>query len=280
MTRRPVAVGVAGTLACLAGLVVLTSPVAAAGYDSTTEALLRGLNRKLLLTAIPITLLVEGLLIYATIRFHFSDEPKPTRENRKLELAMVTAIALILMFVGASSYVVLADPAVSDTPDEYERPENAVEVEVVGQQWFWEVHYPEENVTVRNEIVVPVDRPLVFDITSTDVIHAVHVPGLGLKQDAIPGQRTTLRTTATDRGSYRLYCAEYCGAGHSKMMGTVRVVSSEEYRQWLERNEGAASGTAGNATARGNATPGGNAAATGGATDAETAAAAAHVTVE
>lgn len=277
MTRRPVTVGVAGALACLAGLVALAAPVAAAGYDSTTEALLRGLNRKLLLTAIPITLLVEGLLIYATIRFHFSDEPKPTRENRKLELAMVTAIALILVFVGASSYVVLADPAVSDTPDEYERPENAVAVEVVSQQWFWEVHYPEENVTVRNEIVLPVDRPVIINTTSTDVIHAIHAPGLGLKQDAIPGQWNTIWTTPTDRGSYRLYCAEYCGAGHSKMMGTVRVVSGDEYRQWLERNEGAAAAD-GNATARGNATTGGNAAATGGATETETAAAAAHVT--
>ena len=244
MIRRRTA-AVAATLAGLIGLVVLAAPAAAAGYDSTTEALLRGLNRKLLLIAIPVTLLVEGLLIYATVRFHYTDEPKPTRENRKLELARVAAIALILTFVGASSYVVLAQPAVSDTPDEYDRPADAVEVEVTGQQWFWQVRYPEENVTVRNQIVIPEGRPVVFSITSTDVIHAVHVPGLGLKQDAIPGQRTTLRTTATDRGSYRLYCAEYCGAGHSKMMGTVRVVSEEEYRQWLERNEGGG----GNATA-------------------------------
>ena len=227
----------------LAALVAFVATAAAQGYDSTTEALIRGLNRRLLLVAVPVTLLVQGLLIYATIRFHFSDEPKPTRENRRLELAMVAAIAIILVFVGASSYVVLADPAVSDTPDEYDPAADAVEVEVVGQQWFWEVHYPERNVTVRNELVLPAGRPVVLNITSRDVIHAVHVPALGLKQDAIPGQWNTLRTTLTDEGEYRLYCAEYCGAGHSKMLGTVRVVSGSEYREWLDARAGATNAT-------------------------------------
>ena len=251
MTRsRRTAAAFAFALAGLAGLVALVGPAAAAGYDSTSEALIRGLNRKLLLTAIPVTLIVEALLIYATIRFHFSDEPKPTQENRKLELAMVSAIAIILMFVGASSYAVLAQPEVSDTPDEYEPPARAVEVRVVGQQWFWTVSYPGENVTVRNEIVIPEGRPVIFTLTSTDVVHAVHVPELGLKQDAYPGTLTTFRTTPTDQGSYRLYCAEFCGAGHSKMLGTVRVVSNQEYQQWLAENRNATA-TGGNATQTG-----------------------------
>ena len=250
--RTAAAFAGAGALAVLAGLVALVGPAAAAGYDSTSEALIRGLNRKLLLTAIPVTLLVEGLLIYATVRFHFSDEPKPTQENRKLELAMVSAIAIILMFVGASSYVVLAQPEVSDTPDEYEPPAQAVEVKVVGQQWFWTVSYPGENVTVRNEIVIPEGRPVIFTITSTDVVHAVHVPELGLKQDAYPGTLTTFRTTPTNQGSYRLYCAEFCGAGHSKMLGTVRVVSNQEYQQWLTQHRTAG----GNATQTGAASAG------------------------
>ena len=244
MTRRRRAV--AGSVAGLAGLLVLAAPAAAAGYDSTTEALIRGLNRKLLLTAIPVTLVVEGLLIYATIRFHYADEPQETRENRKLELAMVGAIAIILMFVGASSYAVLAHPAVSDTPDEYPPPEDAVRVQVIGQQWFWSVHYPDQNVTVKNELVIPEGRPVIINTTSRDVIHAIHVPGLGLKQDSFPGQWNTFWTTPTDQGTYRLYCAEYCGAGHSKMMATVRVVSNEEYQQWLadRRSTGNATATA------------------------------------
>ena len=258
MTRRRTAA--AWTFAGVAGLVLLAAPAAAAGYDSTTEALIRGLNRKLLLAAVPVTLIVQGLLIYATIRFHYNDEPKPTRENRKLELAMVAAIAIILLFVGVSSYVVLAQPAVSDTPDEYGTPANAVEVRVVGQQWYWDVTYPGQNVTVRNEIVVPEGRPIVFTLTSDDVIHSMHVPELGLKQDAIPGTRTVLRTTPTEQGTYRMYCAEYCGAGHSKMNAQIRVVSNEEYRQWLDRNEG---------TGRSTAAGGGNETATAGGTTGE-----------
>ena len=248
---RSVGLAVAGTLAGVAGVLALAAPAAAAGYDSTTEALIRGLNRKLLYAAIPVTVIVEGLLIYAVVRFHFNDEPKPTQENRKLELAMVGAIAIILVFVGASSYAVLADPAVSDTPDEYPPPEDAVRVQVIGQQWFWSVHYPEENVTVKNELVIPEGRPVIINTTSRDVIHAIHVPGLGLKQDSFPGQWNTIWTTPTDQGTYRLYCAEYCGAGHSKMMGTVRVVSNEEYQQWLadHRSAGNETATAGGETA-------------------------------
>ncbi len=262
MTRRRTAA--AWTFAGVAGLVLLAAPAAAAGYDSTTEALIRGLNRKLLLAAVPVTLIVQGLLVYATIRFHYNDEPKPTQENRKLELAMVGAIAIILLFVGVSSYVVLAQPAVSDTPDEYPPPENAVEVRVVGQQWYWEVTYPNQNVTATNEIVLPEDRTVVFTLTSDDVIHSMHVPELGLKQDAIPGTRTTLRTTPTEQGTYRMYCAEYCGAGHSKMNAEIRVVSEQEYQQWLQRHRA----RGGNATE----TPASPAADGGNATATETAA--------
>lgn len=220
------------------GVSIVASPVAAAGADSTTEALIQSLNRQLLYIALPITILVEGILIYTVWRFRNNDDPKPTRENRRLEITWTVATAIILLFVGVASYQVLAQPAVTATPQVTDSDQgNATEVIVTGQQFSWTFEYPEENVTSQGTLVIPANQTVSLNITSNDVIHSVHIPELGLKQDAVPGQYNRLRTTPTSQGTYQLYCAEYCGVGHSQMTATVKVVSYNEYQQWLEEQK-------------------------------------------
>ncbi|MFB6093390.1 MAG: cytochrome c oxidase subunit II [Halanaeroarchaeum sp.] len=216
-------------------LAALASPVAA---QSTTENLVMGLNRKLMILAVPIAVFMEGLLLYTVLKFRNNDEPKETSENRGLEISWTVATALILLFVGFSSYQVLAQPAVTaPAPERADAalPESAVTVDVTGQQFIWRFQYPEENVTSLNTMVIPVNRTIYMRVTSRDVIHSVHVPALALKQDAIPGQVNAIQTTVTEQGTYQLYCAEYCGAGHSKMLATVRVVNETEYQNWLDK---------------------------------------------
>lgn len=246
-TNRPARPGgrwcllAAGWLAVGVGLAA--TPAAAASYDSTTEALIRTLNRQLLYIAVPITLLVESILIYTVLRFRNNEVATPTHENRRLEITWTVATALVLVFVGVASYQVLASPAISGTPSELpDAPPNAVEVEVVGAQFFWTFEYPAANVTTTGTLVLPVDRPVYLRVTSRDVIHSVHVPALGIKQDAIPGQTNVVRTRITDTGSYQLYCAEYCGAAHSQMLATVRVVGEDEYRRWLQEQRASGGG--------------------------------------
>lgn len=224
---------VVDTLAAIGRLAVLVST---GGFDSTTEELIRTLNQHLLYIAVPITLLVESILLYTVLRFRKSDEPQPTRENRRLEITWTVATALVLVFVGVASYQVLAHPAVNATPPETatDLPEDAVNVTITGQQFLWTFEYPDANVTSQGPLVLPTNRTIVLQITSQDVIHSVHIPGLGLKQDAIPGQFTYIETEITNEGTYRLYCAEYCGAAHSDMLAEVRVVSPAEYERWLE----------------------------------------------
>ena len=233
MTRhRPLLLGV---VFAAIGVSIVALPAAAAGADSATEALIQSLNLKLLYVAVPITILVEGILIYTVWRFRNNDEPAPTQENRRLEITWTVATAIILLFVGVASYQVLALPAVTATPQVTEEGQtNATEVTVVGQQFLWTFKYPEANVTSRGTLVLPANRTVSLNITSTDVIHAVHIPELGLKQDAVPGQYNRLQTTPTSQGTYQLYCAEFCGTGHSQMTATVKVVSYDEYQQWLE----------------------------------------------
>ena len=111
-------------------------------------------------------------------------------------------------------------------------------IEVEAYQWGWSVHYPAANVTTGDRIVLPVDRNVRFVLGSRDVIHSLYVPALGVKQDVLPGSETVARTRATETGEHRLYCAELCGAGHSRMQGTVVVLNGTAYDRWVERRRG------------------------------------------
>lgn len=222
------------TLFAVVALTLFAEPVLA--YQSTTEELIRSLNTQLLYMAIPITVLVEGILIYTVWKYRKNDEPLPTKENRRLEISWTIATALVLLVVGYASYGVMADEYVASSS--YDPGQDDVVVEVVGQKYFWEFNYEGENVSTTGTVVLPKGQDVYLNVTSADWIHAFHVPELGLKQDAIPGQHNFIKTKLTEEGTYQLYCAEYCGVGHSQMLGEVEVVSQQEYQNWLEEQQG------------------------------------------
>jgi len=226
------------SLLSAATLVLLAQPVAA---QSTSADLIYELNNKLLYIAIPITLLVEVILIYAVLKFKDNDEPKPTRENRRLEITWTVATALILLFVGVASYGVMADPNVTFTGDEsdVEPEEGDVLVQAEAYQWGWTMTYPEDDIVLDGAgegptVVVPENQDLYFQIDAADVIHGFHVPELGLKMDAIPDQTTFIKTEVEEQGEYQGYCSEYCGLAHSNMYFTIEVVDQDSYEEWLE----------------------------------------------
>jgi cytochrome c oxidase subunit 2 len=219
---------------------LLSSPAAA---QSVNRNAIDDLNEQLLYVALPLVLFVEVTLVYAIYRFRDNDDPKPTTKDSALEITWTAATGVILLFVGMSAFFVLANPYITPTAagqPAADVPDDAVEVEVVAYQWGWEFRYPDEDVTTQSQLVIPRDRDVYFSFTTEDVIHSFYVPKLGLKQDIIPGQSMKARTRATQNGTYTLYCAELCGVGHTRMHGTVRVVSPDEYQTWLdgERAEG------------------------------------------
>ncbi len=256
-----------------------TQPVLA---QSVNAELISELNEKLLYVGIPITILVEGILIYTVWKYSKNDDPQPTRENRRLEVTWTIATAIVLLFVGLASFVILTNPYIALVPDSAEgaQPQaqreiqpsvttnktgavapppgsNALEVEVVAFQWSWEFKYPEANVTTSSAtgaLVLPADTNIFIHTTSRDVIHAIHIPKLGLKQDSFPGQYNTIKTKITEPGTYQLYCAEFCGAGHSNMLANVTVLPPNEYQQWLNQQQSggnASAGGSGNSSAMG-----------------------------
>ena len=238
MGSRP-ARAVAGTSLALAGLAVVCSTPAAA--QSVNRNLIRELNTQLLYVALPLAVFVEVILLYAVIRFRDNPDPRPTIDSPNLEITWTAATAIILLFVGVSAYVVLTTPyfapgAVDDPAAE--TGDGLETVRGLGYQYDWQFRYPDANVTSRGVLVLPAERPVRLRLSSADVLHSLFVPQLGIKKDAFPGQYTTVRTRVTERGTYRGYCAELCGQGHSTMLTEVVVVSPSAYEDWLARHRG------------------------------------------
>jgi cytochrome c oxidase subunit 2 len=111
-------------------------------------------------------------------------------------------------------------------------PPGAVEYYAVAKRWMWKFQHPSGNREI-NELHVPVGQTVVVKMTSEDVIHDFFVPAFRTKYDVIPGRYTSVWFKATKPGEYHLFCAEYCGAEHSRMVGRVVVMEPSEYQAWL-----------------------------------------------
>jgi cytochrome c oxidase subunit 2 len=111
-------------------------------------------------------------------------------------------------------------------------PDNSMTVNVVGKRWMWKLQHPTGHREI-NELHVPVGRPVRLQITSEDVIHSFFVPAFRIKRDAVPGRYNIAWFEATKTGTYHLFCAEYCGTEHSRMVGRIVVMEPDEYQTWL-----------------------------------------------
>ena len=111
-------------------------------------------------------------------------------------------------------------------------PADAMEIRVTAQQWNWLFTYP--GGAKNDKLVVPNGKPVKLLLSSVDVIHSFFIPDFRVKMDAVPNRYTSLWFQSDNNGDYDFYCAEYCGQQHSKMVGTVSVVSESEYKAWIE----------------------------------------------
>lgn len=145
--------------------------------------------------------------------------------NTKLEIAWTIIpliIVLALAYLGAWS---LGDALAVDP--------QAMVVEVTAFQWNWKFYYPDYGITT-NELYLPVDKQVLLEMKSQDVIHSFWVPEFRLKQDIVPGQVTELRITPTELGDYVLRCAELCGTSHAYMNTPVVVIDEIDFSGWVD----------------------------------------------
>jgi cytochrome c oxidase subunit II len=135
---------------------------------------------------------------------------------------------------------------------ELRRPEaGALQVEVVGKRWWWQVDYPGTSVTTANEIRLPAGRPVEIGLDSDNVIHSFWVPQLAGKVDMIPGQHNVLRFTPRTPGTYIGECAEFCGIEHARMDFVVIVQTTTDFERWMARRAIAPSAPDGEAASEG-----------------------------
>src|SRR5262245_53795418 len=111
-------------------------------------------------------------------------------------------------------------------------PDDTMDVLVVGKRWMWKLQHMEGRREI-NELHVPIGRAVRLTMTSEDVIHSFFVPAFRIKADVLPGRYTTTWFEATKRGTYHLFCAEYCGTEHARMIGRVVVMEPADYQSWL-----------------------------------------------
>lgn len=234
---RMVVAAMAVTLAAF----VLTPAVSAQSIldpASPSATSLKRLYEVMFVLGLAVFLLVEGLILYAAFRFRrrpTDGEPNQVHGSTSAEVVWTVAPAIVVLALAAVSY----RPLVEQTRP----PGDALQVDVVGKQWFWEFSYPGSDVTTANELVLPVGRPVTLRLDSADVIHSFWVPQLAGKMDAIPGDRqggygrNELWFLPEREGDYWGQCAELCGTQHAGMRFLVRVVSEEAFAAWLEAQQ-------------------------------------------
>jgi len=147
-------------------------------------------------------------------------------KNTSLPLELTWTLIPILVVI------VIFDFGFTGFMDVMNPPEAALEILVTGQKWAWFFTYP--NGHVDEVLHVPVDQPVRLVMTSQDVIHSFYIPEFRLKRDVLPDRYTKTWFEATEPGEYKVYCAEYCGTGHSEMTANVVVHPPGEYENWLD----------------------------------------------
>lgn len=171
-------------------------------------------------------ILISIFLIYFAIKYRRKQENEETpyiTGNYLLETVWTIIPSILLVVIFVYGFVVYKEMR---TP-----PKDALEINVMGKQWLWQFKYNNGKTTL-NELYVPEGRPVKLVMISDDVLHSLFVPAFRVKQDLVGGMYTYLWFTPTKTGTYDLFCTEYCGTGHSAMLGKVIVMNPEEYEKW------------------------------------------------
>ncbi len=236
--------------------VMVSGQVAAAAEDlsvfhpvSQPASSIRDLFYLVLAITGAIFLLVEGMLIYAAVRYRRraaanaqKAEPEPAQiyGSPPLEVAWTVAPLLIVfvLFLVVVRSVVEAQQANDDPP--------ALRLQVIGHQWWWEIVYPgeqpEQTMRTANEIHVPASgdgQParIEIELLSADLIHSFWVPRLAGKTDLIPGRSNRMWFTSDEPGIFFGQCAEFCGTQHANMKLRVVAEPREEFDRWLQNEK-------------------------------------------
>jgi cytochrome c oxidase subunit II len=188
-----------------------------------------------------IFVVVGGLILYAAVRFRQrpdddGSEPAQIFGSNQIELSwtIIPVLIVVVLFLATARFIF----AIQDAP----KPPTALEVSVIGHQFWWEFRYPGLHITTANELHVPVStdadpRPTFMKLTSADVIHSFWVPRLAGKEDLLPNRINELWMNPHTPGLYVGQCAQFCGVEHAKMLLNVYVDTPEQFAAWVKQEQ-------------------------------------------
>jgi cytochrome c oxidase subunit 2 len=203
--------------------------------------------------------------IYCLFRFRARPGHKAVYEPAKGKIAKSTEIAVIL--AEAVLLVGLSMPVWANWKHDFPNPQQSLRVRVIGEQFAWNFHYPgkdgvfgrtdaklmnnqgnslgldpndpngKDDIITLNEFHIPINKPIIVDISSKDVIHSFTINVLRVKQDAVPGMVIPIHFEATHTGQFDIGCAQLCGLGHYRMRGVVSIDTDQQFAQWVTEKE-------------------------------------------
>ena len=174
--------------------------------------------------------LVEAALIWVMWRYRRRDgqpEPRHVHGNTTLEIAWTLIPAVILVFIAVPTVRAIFRTQAKAVP-------GALQVQVIGHQWWWEFRYPQYGIVTANELYLPIGRTVNFELRTNDVLHSFWIPRLGGKRDLISNHTNYLWFTpdSVSENAWNGSCNEYCGASHANMRFRAFTVTPAQFEQW------------------------------------------------
>lgn len=168
---------------------------------------------------------ILATIIWFIVRYNKKKHPvaEQIHGSNTLEIAWTIIpliLVLIMFFYGWSGY----------SPVRH-APKDAMRIEATARMWSWSFEYP--NGVKTDTLYIPLNKPIVIDLISVDVIHSLYIPAFRIKEDMVPGRTNRMWFIGQKPGNYELFCAEYCGLSHSYMFTEVKVLEQEKYDAWM-----------------------------------------------
>jgi cytochrome c oxidase subunit 2 len=232
--------------AALLGALVLGLAACGGVYPNSTfnpnteyNAAIDALFSKLLFWGTVVFVGVEVALVYTIFRFRRRPggaTPKQVHGNTVLEITWTAIPAVILIFIAIPTVRTIFKTQAKAAPD-------ALQVEVIGHQWWWEFRYPQYGITTANELYLPTGKTASFQLKTVDVLHSFWIPQMGGKRDLISNRTNYLWFTPNadlPTSAWNGFCAEFCGPSHANMRFRVFTVTPAEFEQWAAHQKQAA----------------------------------------
>jgi cytochrome c oxidase subunit II len=180
---------------------------------------------------------VELALVWFLFKYRARPGQKATyvHGSTRAEVIWTSVTAVVVVVIG-----LLSGPAWNKIKGRNSAPAGSLPLAIHAKQFEWHITYPgrdgqigtSDDFTVRGQLHVPVNRPIVATLTAEDVIHSFFVPAFRIKQDAVPGMQIKVWFQPTKAGTYEIGCAELCGLGHYRMRAVVTVHEQSDYDRW------------------------------------------------